>query len=405
MRGASAERSSLLFQAARFRKGQKPAPEKLEEALEWTTAQYPRSVAPGWCSRELSDRDITEALMGVKAESSPGLPWLHFASTKGGVIESFGAQLYEAVHARIALIRSVTVAFSRSLSAMELVLGGFVDPIRVFVKNEFHTVEKCRTGRYRLICSLSIVDEVVERLLYSNQNKIEIASWLDIPSKPGIGFTDAMNREVWNRRKDVVLAGKAAWADISGWDWNVKQWMLEADSEIRSRLVWGVGADEFRALAAVQSSIMENNVFVLSSGEMFAQVEPGIMLSGRYVTSSTNSRMRILAARLVGAEWADAAGDDSLEDYVPGALESYDSMGLLVKYYEKCSDGRFSFCSHEYSEEACFLESWEKGLLNLLQGPYDEERHSQFLYEYRGSPQLRSCVELIQRSGWIRKDG
>jgi len=129
------------------------------------------------------------------------------------------------------------------MTPQQLVKMGWCDPVRLFVKQEPHKLIKVITKRFRLISSVSIVDQLVERVLFGVQNRKEIDSWQLIPSKPGIGLTDEMARSVYNNVKMASNRFKMYEADVSGWDWSVQLWELLADAEIRVRL--SVGAHPF----------------------------------------------------------------------------------------------------------------------------------------------------------------
>lgn len=142
-----------------------------------------------------------------------------------------------------------------------------------------------------------------------------------------------------------------------------------------------------------------------SAGNLFAQTIRGGMKSGEYVTSSSNSRIRVLSSYLIGAAWCIAMGDDSIEDPVEGAAEKYRDLGHLCKFYRVCEDN-FSFCSHLWKKDGSVEpESWARTLFRLLNqiGTKAElESHlEQFRYEMRHSPRLADMEELLTELDWI----
>jgi len=248
---------------------------------------------------------------------------------------------------------------------------GLCDPVRLFVKQEPHTSRKVKEGRFRLISSVSLVDQLVERMLFGAQNQLEIAEWEQIPSKPGMGLSlMSQARSLFDDLRVKHSRCPAAEADISGFDWSVQDWELWADVEMRI-VLGGFGAKLAQA-ARNRFSCFMNSVFQLSDGTLIEQMQPGIMKSGSYCTSSTNSRIRCLMAELIGSPWCIAMGDDSVEGWVDGAKDKYMSLGHVCKDYKPCAttiSGRLyevEFCSHVIREDRCWLGSWPKTLFKYL---------------------------------------
>ncbi|GGX38781.1 hypothetical protein GCM10010297_68780 [Streptomyces malachitofuscus] len=247
-------------------------------------------------------------------------------------------------------LQKMSEASFESMTAEELVQAGLCDPIRLFVKGEPHKQAKLDEGRYRLIMSVSLVDQLVARVLFQAQNKREIALWRAIPSKPGFGLsTDGQTQEFLNllanqmstTAEDVV----ARWreylvpTDCSGFDWSVADWMLHDEMEVRNRLTMQNNALT-RRLRACWLRCISNSVLCLSDGTLLAQRVAGVQKSGSYNTSSSNSRIRVMGAYHCGASWAMAMGDDALES-VDTDLSVYKQLGFKVEV-----SGELEFCSH-----------------------------------------------------------
>lgn len=251
---------------------------------------------------------------------------------------------------------------------------GYCDPVRLFVKQEPHTRKKLDEGRYRLISSVSLIDQLVERMIFGPQNQLEIQMWRSIPSKPGMGLSiSEQAQSIWKDLECRHTQNPACEADISGFDWSVQSWELWADLHMRIQL--GNFGDRLRMAATSRFYCFMNSVFQLSNGNLISQGKPGLMKSGSYCTSSTNSRIRCLMARIIEAPWCIAMGDDSVEGYVPDARRRYERLGHTCKDYIPCEvhpDGKLkkvNFCSHELSENKFWLTSWPKTLYRFLSTP------------------------------------
>ncbi len=291
-------------------------------------------------------------------------------------------------------------------SSDRLVQLGLVDPVRLFIKNEPHKKSKLLSGFLRLISNVSLLDELIDRLLFSSQDEIEIDSWFNIPSKPGMGFTDEMmaitSKTVYSRAaKHLVAEG-----DSSSWDWTVQGWELMVEAELRIILL---GINPEGILARVMRNriyCVSLSVFVLSNGEMYAQNFPGIMLSGWKCTSSSNSRIGRLDALLSGADWSIHNGDDFLADYVPEFKERFENLGHILKLYEPIGD-TFEFCSTVFPTfEPC--NKWKMFVKLLSNGTKKYwERLGLFWdwqHDMRHHPERDSLTELIVASGFLFED-
>lgn len=263
------------------------------------------------------------------------------------------------------------------MSPEDLIRGGFCDPIRLFVKGEPHKLSKLIEGRYRLIMSVSLVDQLVARVLFQNQNKLEIDLWRSIPSKPGMGlstdgqvknFVENLATQINKTPEEVIFNWKEHTlpTDCSGFDWSVSDWLLEDDMECRNQLTIGLTDSCKRARAAWLKCIC-NSVVSLSDGTLLAQEIPGVQKSGSYNTSSSNSRIRAMAAFHAGADWVIAMGDDALESKHDN-LSVYKELGFKVEVSEQ-----LEFCSHIFARPDLAIPVNEGKMLYKLIHGYDLE--------------------------------
>lgn len=393
--------SSLTFQAGRRVKGLVPSLEEQSVLLEKVVAAYPASKSPSWVAGgaidwQLLRQEIVHVVNEqVKLDSSPGVPLSRFGKNKQ-VLESDALLVVEAVMGRVALLSG----FELPDTPFGYVEGGFSDPVRLFVKNEPHPTRKTINSRYRLIMSVALVDQIIERLLFKEQNKCEIANFIDYPSMPGMGLTQSDASRVWN--KVSALSGgdlsSAAEGDVSGFDWSVQEWELRLDGEIRIALM-GVEEDGIVArMVRNRVSAVVNCVLASSQGKLFTVNVRGLQLSGSYNTSSTNSRIRYFMALRVGASWAITMGDDCLEEYREGALELYKLHGHPLREYNKCTS-TFNFCSQIFEDPGTsYPADGTKTLYRLLCQEQDDEfvmKLEQFVREMKYSPHFGHYMFVI----------
>nr|WMX25416.1 P2ab polyprotein [Cynosurus mottle virus] len=412
-RGSSAERRSLLFQAGRFERVE--APKGLQEACSRLASRYPKTkpracfrVEP-WQYADVRDEVSKVAFsQEINRKASPGVPLSMIAQSNGQVLDWASDLVVQAVVERLHVLAAVDPR-RHGWGPEELVQRGLCDPVRLFVKQEPHTQQKIDQGRFRLISSVSLVDQLVERMLFGPQNSMEIATWFKVPSKPGMGLaTEAQVSLLWADLKSKHSSHPAAEADISGFDWSVQDWELWADLSMRIEL--GDFPSLLRKAAISRFYCFMNSVFQFSSGEMIAQLEPGLMKSGSYCTSSTNSRIRCLMAELIGSPWCIAMGDDSVEGWTPGAKEAYSALGHTCKEYYPCGvnqDGSLAevnFCSHRFTSRGSELTTWAKTLFRFLSSP--DSDFEDLWVELESSRMWPSISRYLRRIGRVSdKDG
>jgi hypothetical protein len=300
--------------------------------------------------------------------------------------------------------------FDFSLSdPWDLVLNGLIDPVKLFVKNEPHKQAKLLEGRLRLIFSMSVIDNVIARMLFSRQNNAEIEIWERIPLKPGMGLTDEYMKMIYWYVKANDDEGLME-TDMKGWDWSFQEQDFVSDLERRAFLNGGKGTLWWQ-LARAHYHCVARKVMVLSNGEMYKQLAPGIMPSGWYNTSSTNSAVRVInhehAALMEGIEpFIMAMGDDGVERFIPNVELHYGSLGKTCGLCNIVSSDSFEFCSTLFQNGLGVPVNVTKQLYNLLRTrpiTLDDcyQRYEQFSYELRHSPDLPMLLSIVDESGWF----
>lgn len=339
----------------------------------------------------------------VNRDSKPGVPWTKLASDNELFIESHLPLIKRTVIDRLHLFVDTPIEEIRALSPQQLVEQGFCDPVRVFVKGEPHSTRKVEQERWRLISAISLCDQLVERLLCNDQNKLEIAEYETNPSAPGLGLSDDQQLAAFYVRvMRIAGGGEFAEADVTGWDWSVQEWELAEEAEFRIELgsMNPVAAQCMRA----RFICVANSVYALPDGSLVELLFAGVQLSGCFNTSSTNSRLRVFVAYLAGAMWAIAMGDDCVEDAVEQAREKYSALGHPLKMYVK-KQTNFEFCSNIFSSEGAWPVDGTKTLYNLLeQKNITPELIYQFTAEMRNHPRREEYLASARRVMRAGKD-
>lgn len=349
---------------------------------------------------------ISAMLPYVKAEASPGVPHAMIANRNDLFLQACGERFNDIVLNRVEALLRLSLHDLEAMSRQERLDFNLMDPVRVFVKNEPHKIQKLQEGRVRLIMSVSLTDKMIEMLLSRHVCKLEIQNWKTIPSKPGIGFTLESNQSVYD---DVTKSGyDMSYADISGWDWNVKEWQIkdEAESLIKlSNQISPVWEHLLRAKAILESQ----SIYQFSDGNMVMPLFKGIVNSGKLRTSRGNSWMRVRIADLIGSRKTIAAGDDSVENTVPNAISKYLSYGIRCKEYEPVHD-TFEFCSRIYGNGFSYPVNKAKMVMNLLHNNPSNFIEYKLLMigfedEMRDHPDYDKVLRQLESVGWYEVEG
>lgn len=369
--GADAERGSMLYHASLWKDGIEIVPS--EHFLEHFSASFPSTkfVHP----LKKFDECFANALANVVEHSSPGASMV-LGSDNGQIIKNQLPFLQMIVFERLIRIASTPWEEMKHFSSIECVEGGYVDVVTLFIKAEVLKWSKMydkKTGkplpypRYRLISNVSLVDQIIARMLHTVQNKTEIKGFDLLSSMPGFGCSSdlsvnrfaaatilhAARRQLLPKDHEDYLDFRCI--DFQAWDWSVKYWELMVDA-YRRRYCCNFSDD---LLILKTHFLMANNVFCLSNGELWCQTKKGLMKSGWFNTSSSNSAIRASLSKIFFglAHWVIAMGDDSGED-------DHKDIDLFCEWINqivgqtipeddrlKCSNGAFEFCSHVFLTE------------------------------------------------------
>lgn len=216
------------------------------------------------------------------------------------------------------------------------------DPFRVFMKAEPHKPKKVEEGRWRLIFCCSLVDQVIDQLLFGEQNDCFVQNHRNLPIKPGwTPYGGGLNllRSFHNPVS----------TDKSSWDWLYPPWLVTVLFKVRLGL-WINPEDWWQRLATYryQQTFVDARV-LLSSGKVFRQLVPGLMKSGLVNTISDNSIsqlcLHILACKRVGimrSPRSVSMGDDELKEWFEGFDQYFVELSKMSKIKEVAYKAEFA---------------------------------------------------------------
>lgn len=375
--GATSEYQSLIAHLEnRILNAQAPS----QQAVEYVVGQYPKTVF----SHGLRDQAYWIYLIStINRASSPGYPLaLEHVQNKTLIDQKhFWSPLVRQAIARIEALASIDhQQLKRALTEDRAyaVKHGLCDVVRVMIKNAIHPLRKKHTGKWRLVRSPSLVDQLVEKFLYCEQDEAEIANWQMLPSKPGFGLTDVDAKSLQQYVEEKQLNAST---DVSAWDFAVSEPWLMAEAEMRIMLA--LAPDWWKRAVRNQFLCSSRAVIMLSDGRCLALKVPGTMASGRKVTASSNSRLRVLlnAEYMLSRKLRPAAmamGDDCVEriDDFKEYASFANNCGFKLTDYQSSGGTYFEFCSHAFKDGLPVPLDPAKMILNALTENSEESQQS-----------------------------
>lgn len=243
------------------------------------------------------------------------------------------------------------------------------DTLNAFIKREPTKLKKIEAGAYRIISGVSLVDNLVDRVLFGWINRAACNSPGKTPCMVGWSPLRGGWKQVANRFKGKRLNC----LDKSAWDWTYIEWMVRASLDFVLDLP--VGAPEWWKDMVIKrfTALYKDAEFEIKDGTLIIQQHWGVQKSGSLLTLVINSIMQDLIDDL-SLDESDLPrkrvkmimGDDtSMESVVD--LEAYvsriNSLGPMVK--ELNDQSWVEFAGFAFLENACWPVYWRKHLYNL----------------------------------------
>lgn len=263
------------------------------------------------------------------------------------------------------------------------------DPIYTFIKPEPHKLTKIQEGRYRIISGVSLIDNLVDRILFQ---KLVEKIMENLGRHPiAVGWNPIVGSQTFYAvmgHHDQYLS-----LDKSHWDWSVHPWLIEAVKKVLKGLVplapswWSFLVDQrFEALFGCPT-------WEFQDGSSIIQRQPGIMKSGCYMTIWINSIAQLLIHNYVSSLlfipktpiWV--LGDDTIQvldaDLISPYLQQLRVLGFSVRFELTTIPEFCGFHIHRYYHVPSYIDKHSFLLRHLSRDPEIAEstlRSYQLLY-------------------------
>lgn len=259
------------------------------------------------------------------------------------------------------------------------------DDIMLFIKDEPHKQAKLDEGRLRLISGVSLLDTLIDRLIFTPLVSQIIPSFGRTPSMIGWSPTDGGHRYMY-----AAFPTGAVSFDKSAWDWSVPDWLIDLWVSFLEEMFYGYPSWYIRLIKLRCMLLFEEPVFRSKLGTREAQGFKGAMKSGCFLTIALNtlgqSMVHYVVNLMLGKDPTEnqpfALGDDTIQpdfDYVEEYKEGIASLGFTPKYQR--TERFVEFCGFLMNKDLVIPAYWRKHLFCLKY--LDEETSLEMLDSYQ----------------------
>lgn len=266
------------------------------------------------------------------------------------------------------------------------------DPLNVFIKREPHKVSKCREGKYRLISGVSLLDTLVDRILFGWLLRVALTTVLETPCmlgwSPVRGGWRVLSRSFSNQL--VTCMDKAAF------DWTVVSWMISAAESFILQLP--VSAPEWwEKMVRLRFKLLYRDcVYQFPDGTQVRQDVLGIQKSGCLLTLILNSFWQILLHTYACLELnynplvdlPITLGDDTLQRWRKTYQELLEYSDVIARLGPKLKSVTLQhwveFAGFLVVGNSCIPAYWRKHLFKILyaEHPIETLQQYQILYSH-----------------------
>lgn len=361
------------------------------------------SVYDDFFSNGLVETHIFDAALSrVKNSKSPGSPLVHSISTNEPLKSTYYAEFREAVDNRLANYESLGSEFyeiflkdpsefisafnvddyTRTKLASFLVDNNMADPVLLKVKNEPRKLDK----QPRLVCMVSVIDNVCARLIMGDMLKEE-QSW----STPTAVALDITTQEVTAKHYAEFKANAPLTSsDVQGWEYSnrfdthLAELLRRAYCMKVTDLNFNLIGSRKHLNAIIGMTIVEGfRVLQTQAGCLFT-APVGLITSGALSTFSANSFKRAYVSEQVAhvlgvpLRYQKCAGDDNLDTNAQ-CTNLYRQLGYVVTDYTVQHD-EFSFCSTTFTSAGSYGDNIEKFFIGCM---YDKSYWDEKMVAYQ----------------------
>lgn len=331
------------------------------------------------------------SLEEIDPDSTPGYCVLQSFGTTNGEILGWDGLQYDPE--MVSLFKRIVRFRFEQLRQGNLV----ADDIKIFIKQEAHKVKKIAEGRLRLISAVSLIDSMIDRILFG---------WLGRAVLNNVGSTPCLVG--WSPVRGGWIPFQAKFRnkttnclDKEAWDWTVSAWLVDTWLDVilelgRRHAPWweDMVRKRFKLL-------FEDCIFQFEDGTRVQQQTKGIMKSGCFLTIILNSLGQSILHYAAMDRMGHAMkhheplvmGDDTVQLALPDLqryVEELEKLGAIVKGAKVMHF--VEFAGFAYDGKVCYPAYWQKHLFNMAHSDNLELVLPNYQYLYVHEPTMYEFI-------------
>lgn len=276
------------------------------------------------------------------------------------------------------------------------------DDLKVFVKQEPHKFKKLDEGRLRLISAVSLIDTMVDRILFGWLGRRVIETAGRTPCL--VGWSPV--RGGWQQLTDRFRGKPVVCIDKEAWDWTVPGFLVDIWADVLGELAIGAAPWWHQMMRLRFKLLFDKPVFQFEDGTRVWQQTRGIMKSGCYLTiilnSLSQSLLHYLANHRIGKPMAEhqpyTIGDDTVQDSFPELRDYVGEMEGLGPVLKGAKIQHFvEFAGFAFDGRTCWPAYWQKHLFNMAHAEHLAETLESYQYLYVHEPVMYEFICRVAR--------
>lgn len=250
---------------------------------------------------------------------------------------------------RVVVVKNVV--FHRFMRLMQGELDA--DTINLFIKPEPHKLAKLAEGRLRLIAGISLIDSLIDKMIFGDLFDTALQSVGKTPALIGWNPYQGNYRIFSNE-----FPAGAVSVDKSAWDWSVPPWMIDLWLQFMLDMHSGWPEWYLNIIKIRFNLLFEEAVFETKTLRK-KQAIKGIMKSGCFLTILLNS------------------------------------LGQSMLHY---------LCMLKMGLSPTLCQPWCLGDDTIQNGGFDLERYAELMRSYGFSPKIQAATRFVEFIGFLMDD-
>jgi len=279
----------------------------------------------------------------------------------------------------------------------EQLLSGddYADNLKVFIKLEPHKTQKLIDGRLRLISAVSLIDAMVDRIIFGWLHRKIMENFGQTPIMIGWTPLNGGWRLIDYNKNNVVCVDK------SSWDWTMQPWITDSIERVVLELGEYLPSEAKELIRVRFRLLFEKAKFEFLDSTVAEQRGRGIMKSGCFMTIAFNSIAQLLLHAVTNLQngkdlspWPKCLGDDTIQPRMED-LDTYVATMSKLGVKLKVTEGEVEFAGFRFAPTGVFPSYIAKHMFKLKYTNNLPEELEAYQLLYGHSPYMTDILRKI----------